>query len=237
MENLTIFTEERLTRLLRDATGIDDVKPGRREISATVMLDTAIGTQSTQRICLQEQGRNLALFTWPAELKRQATALYRTGRAQRLMAFAAERRGLWLVWPNVHLAFWNSPASQRLYPSKRHDLDLGEYVQRWQGVDFARIGACRYDQVRDDLWPWLQEIEYVSREDDELFDEFLERLRLGRRDAHLRPGIEVQRTWRRADAVDLDRHGALAREVRAAVGELLAALDEPLPQACIPARH
>src|SRR5258706_7745099 len=44
MENRTVFTEERLTGLLRDATGIDDVKPGPRPlISATVMLDTAIG--------------------------------------------------------------------------------------------------------------------------------------------------------------------------------------------------
>jgi hypothetical protein len=236
MENLTVFTEERFTRLLRDATGIDDVKPGwRPPISATVMLDTAIGTRSTQRICLQEQEGNLALFTWPAELKRQAKALYRTDRAQRLMAFAAECRGLWLAWPNVHLAFRNSPASQRLYLPKRRDLGLGEYIQRWQGDDFARIRAYRYDQIRDDLWPWLREIEYVDREDDQLLDEFLGRL--GRRDAHLRPGIEVQRTWRRADAVDLDRRGVLASEVRTAVGELLAALDEPLPPACTPARH
>lgn len=54
MKNLPVFTEEHLTRLLRQATGIDDVKPGRRPpISATIMLDTAIGTKSTQRICLR----------------------------------------------------------------------------------------------------------------------------------------------------------------------------------------
>jgi hypothetical protein len=33
-------------------------------------------------------------------------------------------------------------------------------------------------------------------------------------------------------AVDLDERGALASEVRTAVVELLAALDEPLPPAC-----
>jgi hypothetical protein len=183
---------------------------------------------------LAQQG-NLALFAWPAELKPQAKALYRTDRAQRLVAFTAEHRGLWLAWPNLHLAFRNSPAGQRLYLPRRRDLDLGEYIQRWQGDDFARIRAYRYDQIRDDLWPWLREIEYVGREDDQLVDEFLGRL--GRRNGHLRPGIEVQRTWGRADTVDLDRHGALASEVRTAVSELLAALDEPLPPACTPARQ
>jgi hypothetical protein len=45
------------------------------------------------------------------------------------------------------------------------------------------------------------------------------------------------RYLRRADAADLDKRGALPGEVRAAVGELLTALDEPLPPACPPATH
>ncbi|HEX9518884.1 MAG TPA: hypothetical protein VF940_22240 [Streptosporangiaceae bacterium] len=81
---------------------------------------------------------------------------------------------------------------------------------------------------------WLREIDYVGRGDDQLLDEFLGRL--GRRGAHLRPGIEVQRIWRRADATDLDKRGALTGEVRAALGELLTALDEPLPPAVRGAR-
>jgi len=48
----------------------------------------------------------------------------------------------------------------------------------------------------------------------------------------LRPGIEVQRIWPWAHAVDLDERGALASEVRTAVAELLAALDEPSLPAC-----
>jgi hypothetical protein len=39
--------------------------------------------------CLQQQAEGLALGTWPAELKPQAEALYRTGRAQRLMDLVA----------------------------------------------------------------------------------------------------------------------------------------------------
>jgi len=56
--------------------------------------------------------------------------------------------------------------------------------------------------------------------------------RPGRRNVHLRPGIEVWCIWPWPHAVDLDERGALVREVRSAVAALLTALDEPLPPAC-----
>jgi len=67
-------------------------------------------------------------------------------------------------------------------------------------------------------------------QDDQQLDAFLKRL--GRRPVHLRPSIEVRRIWPWPHAVDLDRRGALASEVRTAVTELLTALDETLPPAC-----
>ena len=88
--------------LLREATGLDDVEPDRRPwTGATVVLDAAIGTKSTQRISLQHQAEGLALCTYPAELKPQAEALYRTGRAQRLIDFLTEHPGAWRARPNV----------------------------------------------------------------------------------------------------------------------------------------
>jgi hypothetical protein len=221
--------QRRLMVLLREATGIIDVEPERPGIGAAVMLDRAIGTKSTQRIALQQQSGSLALCTWPAELKSQAEALYRTGRAGRLMGFLAARPGVWQARPNIQLAFRNAPGAQRLFPHCH--LEITEYVQRWSGDDFGKIGAHSFDHVREDLWPWLRERQYASPEDDQQLDAFLKRL--GRRDAHLRPGIEVRRTWPRAHAVDLDERGALASEVRTAVVELLTALDERLPPACI----
>ena len=83
-------------------------------------------------------------------------------------------------------------------------------------------------RIRDNLWPWLRERQYAGPEDDQQLDAFLERL--GRRDAHLRPGIEVRRIWPWPHAADLDERGTLASEVRTAVAQLLTALDEPLPQ-------
>jgi O-acetyl-ADP-ribose deacetylase len=194
---------------------------------ATVRLDTAIKTKSTQRISLEHQDDSLALSTFPAELKPQAKALYQTSRAQRLMDFVAEHPGAWQAMPNLQLAFRNAPVAQRLFPHCH--LDITEYVHRWSGNDFAQVGAHRHDEIRENLWPWLRGRKYAGPQDGQQLDEFLGRL--GRRDAHLRPGITVRRIWPWAQAVDLDEHGALAGEVRAAVTELLTALDEPLPPA------
>jgi hypothetical protein len=222
------LSQRRLVALLREATGIGEVEPDRLPwTGATVRLDTAIRTKSTQRISLEQQDDSLELRTSPAELKPQSKALYQTGRAQRLMDFVAEHPGAWQARPNVQLAFRNAPVDQRLFPECH--LDITEYVRRWSGDDFAKVGAHRYDEIRESLWPWLRERQYAGPQDDHELDVFLSRL--GRRDAHLRPGIEVWRIWPWAQAVDLDERGALAGEVRAAVTELLTALDEPLPPA------
>src|SRR5260370_859618 len=225
------LSQRRLVALLREATGIDEVEPDRLPwrgwTGATVRLDTAIRTASTQRISLQQKGDSLALSTSPAELKPQAKALYRTGRAQRLMDFVAEHPGAWQATPNLQLAFRNAPVAQRLFPDCH--LGITEYVHRWSENDFAQVGAHRYDEIRENLWPWLRERQYAGPQDLHELDAFLGRL--GRRDAHLRPGIKVRRIWPWAQAVDLDERGALAGEARAAVTQLLTALHHPLPPA------
>lgn len=221
--------QRRLMALLREATGLDGVEAERRPWSgATMMLNATIDTKSTQRIALQEQAGSLTLTTWPAELKPQAEALYRTARAQRLTDFAARHKEVWQIQPNLQLAFRNASVAQRLFPHCA--LDVTEYIRRWAGDDYVKIGAHRYGDIRENLWPWLRDRRYVSAQDDQDLDAFLRRL--GHRDVHLRPGIEIRRTWPWALAVDLDERGALVGEVRHAITELLTALDEPLPPAC-----
>lgn len=67
-------------------------------------------------------------------------------------------------------------------------------------------------------------------EDDQKLYEFLRHL--GRRPAHLRPSIQLQRLWPQAHATHLDQGGTLVSEIRAAVTEALTVLGEPLPPAC-----
>jgi hypothetical protein len=59
------------------------------DAAVMVRIDQAIGSRSTQRLSLRSRPGGLMLGTWPAELKEQAEATYRTGRAQRIADFAA----------------------------------------------------------------------------------------------------------------------------------------------------
>ncbi len=222
--------QRRLMAVLREATGIEDIDR-RPPMSAQVMLDAAVGSQSTQRIGLVAGDGTLELFSWPAELMPQAMAFYGSDRPQRLLDLLNADAEDWHADPNPHLAYRGAKtASQRLYLSCR--LGLTEYVSQWSGGDLERVHAYSYDEVRDGLWLWLRERGYSGAADDDRLDPFLEGM--GRRDAHLRPGIAVRRPWSWAEAVALDQRGALADEIRNAVTALLTALEEPLPPACHP---
>ncbi|MGA8745426.1 MAG: hypothetical protein WB507_06155 [Solirubrobacterales bacterium] len=147
-----------------------------------------------------------------------------------MVEFAAEHPEEWRVRPNVHLAYRGArTVAQRLYLNCQ--LELAEYVQRWSGEDFEQIRLHPHDEIRDSLWPWLRERGYAGPEDDERLDAFLEGL--GRRDAHLRPGLEVRRGWSWTQAAELDERQALVGEIRQAVIELLTVLEEPLPPGCL----
>jgi hypothetical protein len=103
-------------------------------------------------------------------------------------------------------------------------------VHGWLGEYFTYVHGYHRDQVRPVLWPLLLEHRYASLNDESKLPGFLNRL--GKRDAHLRPGIAIQRTWSPAEAASQDQRGALAEELRAAITELLGVLHEPLPPAC-----
>ena len=216
--------QRRLVALLREATGIAEAGPARGSpAAAEVMLDAAISTTATQRMALLDQDGTLALCAWPAELKPQAAALYRTSRAQQLAAFLAAHPDTWQARPTVHLAFRNATPGQRLY--LHCQLGITDYIDRWSEEDFEQVGTHHPDGIRGSLWPWLRERHYAGPEDDQYLDAFLSRL--GRRDAHLRPGLELGHTWPWAQAVDLDERRALASQIRTAAADLLAALGEP----------
>lgn len=194
-----------------------------------VRIDTAIGSQSTERLSLWWVAEGLALGTWPAELKKQAEATYRTGRGQRIVDFAGRMPTGWRVRPNVYLGYWRDSIPQRVY--LHCGLGLGEYVRGWAGEDFAFVRGHRPEEVRPVLWPWLLERGYADVTDESRLAGFVDRLGKLKRDAHLRPGIGLKRMWSRAEAAGLGQR-VLVRELRAAVTEVLGVLDEPLPPAC-----
>jgi hypothetical protein len=163
-------------------------------------------------------------------LKKQAEATYRTGRGQRILDFASAMPAGWRARPNVHLAYRFASVPQRVYLTC--DLGLGEHVHGWLGEDFAHVGGHHPGQVRPVLWPWLLERGYADVADESQLHGFLHRL--GKRDAHLRPGIGLERAWSREDAAALDRRGILAGESAARSPKCCASSTSRYPLA---ARH
>jgi hypothetical protein len=206
--------------LLRDVSGLDPEPSGKH------VLLGQIGVRSTQRLAIGDRGGTIIVALWPAELKPQAQYLYSSGRSAALIAAARSLR--WSVVPSPHLGFRNSPASRRLYMAP--ELDAAEYAQRWEGPDGRRIGQHTSQELRRVLWPWLKERGYVADEDDDLLEQFLRHL--GRRPAHLRPGLRLKGRWDRDAQRALDGRRELALAIRSDVDEILGAAGEPrLPAA------
>ena len=110
---------------------------------------------------------------------------------------------------------------------------MDEYAHRWEVADRRWIGQYKAEDVRHTLWPWLEERRYAAGTDDEVLEYFL--AILGRRPAHLRPGLRLHHRWD-ADAVRaLAGSGELAATIRRAVNAVFSAADEPkLPVRSIP---
>lgn len=181
---------------------------------AHVRLDTAIGTRSLQRAALEERPGRLVLAVWPGELKGEARALYGGDRAAALLALSG-----WELTPRPHLGFYGASPPQRLYTTTA--LAPAAYVRAWQ-EDLDRVHAYELGELRDVLFPWLVARGYASPHDRDGLPRF-ERL-AGRRAIHLRPAIRAVRSVTPEP-----------RAIRTALGDLLAALDEPpLPIASRP---
>lgn len=221
-----------LSQVLSEATGITAVAAEHRpnvRASVAVRLDQAVGAKTTQRLSLQATDDCLALCTWPAELKPQAEAMYRAARVARFLGFVDSDEHLWTALPNLHLAYRSAPAQQRLYLG--HQLDIHQYVPRWLGDDFARVGAHGRDLAWPSLWPWLLKRGYAGPPDEDRFADFLGRL--GKHPILLRPGIALEHRWLwAANGKRGMDHAATVAAVRTAVTQVLTALDEPLPPAC-----
>lgn len=200
--------------LLREISGIEP-EPG----GTHVRLDKETGVRSTQRLALADSGGSVVVGFWPAELKAQAEFLYAGGRAQAMIAAARERD--WTVESSPQLAFYTSSPPQRLYLSR--DVPAEEYARRWEGQDGPRIRQYLRDELREELWPWLKKRGYASEADDPILEEFLRIL--GRRPAHLRPGMRFRKMWR-SEVSDV-RGAGFATAIRHEVNFILGVAGEP----------
>jgi hypothetical protein len=179
------------------------------------------GFRSTQRLRLSDLGGGVAVVTWPAELQPQARYLY-GGRLGSALVAAAAGRG-WGVEPRPYLAYHTARPGRRLYLRPRAaPLD---YVARWEDGDgLRRVRSYAREDVEHELWPWLKQQGLADDGDDvkllRFFDEFL-----GRRAAHMRPGLRFRRVWTSAEADALGP--SLAEAIRGEFDAVFAIAREP----------
>ncbi|OBF33271.1 hypothetical protein A5724_19585 [Mycobacterium sp. ACS1612] len=207
LEKATGFSAE-----VRDVLGHAGVKfPG----SQVVAFD---------RVSLYINDDQLIVSAWPAELAPQYRRVYSDSkRAEALNALADDPA--WQVNANLYLAYWRASGPQRWYPA-RHLLGP-EYVKQWiEDFHEKRAGRRPREQVDDpEFRQWLVERKYASSDEIDSLDEWANKLPMDHFD--IRPSIQVTRSWQFADAVARDSTGQLTAEVRAAINQLLTALDEP----------
>lgn len=177
-----------------------------------------------QRFALGREGDALLLCAWPGEQAAQARALYRREITSRLLDFLGGQAE-WSARPKPHLAY---PFSQSRGGSFYLTCALSpeEYVARWSEPDaFERIGGSSPISIRADLWPWLCDngLAYQTDADDGRLDRFIAEAEPFPT-CHLRPGLEFERTWSWARAVEAGPT-RFAAEVRDSMNVLLSALD------------
>jgi hypothetical protein len=141
----------------------------------------------------------VSVGTWPAELAPQARYLYGRGLGSALVT-AAIARG-WTVEPSPHLAYHTAAPGRRLY--MRPSLAPLDYVARWEDSEaLRRVGNHARKDVERELWPWLKQMGFADDGDDSELLRFLDEC-LGRRPAHMRPGLRFRRVWTSAEAEGL----------------------------------
>ena len=180
-----------------------------------------LGFRSTQRLRLSDLGGGVTLVTWPAELQPQARYLY-GGRLGSAVVAAAVERG-WAVEPRPHLAYHTARPGRRLY--LRPPVAPLDYVACWEDGDgLRRVRSYAREDVEHELWPWLKQQGFADDGDDVKLLRFLDEF-LGRRLAHMRPGLRFRRVW---TAAEVGGPGAaLAETIRSEFDAVFAVAREP----------
>jgi len=210
----------RLRTVLENATGLEAQT---HNDGVTVKFTSDV--RSVQRATLFIDGDSLSLGLWPGELAPQYQRLYGSAESIKGLIDLSEQAG-WTISPNFHLGYRFAQPKQRWYP-KRH-LTGVEYLGQWL-KDFHdhRAGGRTLSQIADSEFnDWLLDRNYADEADIEDLATWVEAQSAGVQ-VHIRPSVEVKRSWTWVDAVAADRDDKLKIEVREAINQVLAALDEP----------
>ncbi len=202
--------ERRLDSVLGKVVGIDDGKSlGWRDLFGTPMIFMAwLGFSSDKSaVCLN---------MYPADTLGQARAFY--GDTSAVKAVLACQSDGWRVEPNFHWGFM-----ARGYACTTTPMPVEKYCSYWVKHigDTREISRSEWERY----WTKLEAAHIVEAAGKELFD--AEFTKSQRQKAHPRPGLFCEYRWSLAEAQRLDSQKKFVEVVRAALNNMLTALNAP----------
>jgi hypothetical protein len=180
---------------------------------------------AADRVGMWVDAGNICMSVWPCELQPQYKRVYSDPKKVEAL-IALGREPSWELNANFHLAHRFAAPEQRWYPG-RH-LAGPAYVRQW--IDDFREGRAK-GRSREQLQGpsfrrWLVERGYATDPELTTLDEWLNSKSSGIK-FHIRPGVQVLRTWKFPTVVAQERRAEFVAEVRRAIDQALTALGEP----------
>ena len=171
------------------------------------------GVESSERVTMWAEPSSVHLGMWVGELKSQFTRVYT--RPEVIESLIALGDAGWTLRANFHLAFYNSSWQQRWYPSNR--MPPADYLRQWT-VDLPNAGRFPRHEVEDPNFArWLVERGYITDAEEDSLAAWVRGLR--RQLVDVRPSLAIERSWHAVPSTS---------EVRAAIDDVLIALEEPV---------
>jgi hypothetical protein len=158
------------------------------------------------------------LTLYPADTLSQARAFYSRPNSVAGLQRLAERE--WLLDPNFHFGYVAQGLVWTWGP-----ISANDYLDLWaRSIDETRqIPRADWEQ----FWHWLESEGVASPAQWPSFRQHF--VETSRQEATPRPGLRVRRRWPLDAAEELDRRGRFVDELRAALSEVMEALEEQLP--------
>lgn len=223
----------RLDAILHKATGLSPkistvegllVPRGDPQFPGVTIKFPSADVRGADRATLFLDGTHVHLGIWPAELQAQYTYMYSDpARIDALLELSADDG--FTVQPNFQLAHRFAQPLQRWFPTRA--LSAEDYLQQWVD-DFrdGRAGGRTHEEIaHPEFFQWLVDRDYARDREEESLHAWLDRKAAGIQ-IHIRPGIQITRTWPYAEVFANDRQNEITAQVRDATDQILTALGQ-----------
>ncbi|WP_425005598.1 macro domain-containing protein [Mycolicibacterium sp. S3B2] len=224
---------DRLDAVLQRATGLSPIASaaegtlvprGDRLYPGVTIKFAARDVRSADRATLFADGHSVHLGVWPAELQPQYRYLY-SDRARVDALLELDARADFTVEPNFQLAHRFAQPLQRWFPTRL--LSAEDYLGQW--IDDFHTGCAggrTHAEVADPgFFSWLVERRYALAAEEDSLHQWLDSKKSGIQ-IHIRPGVQIRRTWSHAEEFASESQNDFAAQVRKAIDQMLTALGQ-----------